>query len=199
MTAAYDRFDAVPRQHFRCISADPPWRYRTWSETNQHKSASKHYDLMTTEAIAQMPVSDLATDDCVLFLWAINPMLPHALEVMDAWGFKYSTVAFTWAKTTTKTQFTWAPKWHIGLGHWTRANTELCLLGTRGKPKRNAKDVRQLLLAPRREHSRKPDEFFSEVQRLVSGPYLELFSRTDRPGWSTFGNEVGKFNESSSA
>lgn len=188
-------FDALPANHFGAISADPPWRFRTWSETNQNKATSKHYDLMTTEDIMTMPVQDLAAPDCVLFLWAVNPMLPQALEVMEAWGFKFKTVGFTWAKTTTKTEWSWAPKWHIGLGYWTRANTELCLLGIRGKPKRVSKGVRQLLLAPRREHSRKPDLFFQEVERLVDGPYLDLFSREARPGWSAWGNETEKFNE----
>lgn len=188
-------FDHLQAGSFRTICADPPWRYRTWSETNQHKSASKHYGLMTIDDIKAMPVGDLAAPDSILLLWAINPMLPHALDVMSAWGFRYSTVGFTWAKTTTKTHASWAPKWHIGLGYWTRANTEFCLLGVKGKPKRISKGVRQLLLAPRREHSRKPDEFFADVERLSPGPYLELFSRTDRPGWETWGNETGKFNE----
>lgn len=188
-------FDGLPSKHFRAIVADPPWRFRTWSETNQHKAASRHYDLMQMDDILEMPVSDLAAPDCVLFLWAVNPMLPQALAVMEAWGFIYKTVGFTWAKTTTRTDASWAPKWHLGLGYWTRANTETCLLGVRGKPKRIARDVRQLLLAPRREHSRKPDKFFDDVQRLVDGPYLELFSRQKRPGWHCWGNESGKFDE----
>lgn len=190
-----DPFHNLPKRHFGAICGDPPWRYRTWSETNQHKSASKHYGLMTTDEIKALPVSDLAAEDCVLFLWCINPMLPQGFEVMSAWGFTFKTVAFCWAKTTSRTDQSWVPKYHVGLGHWSRANVEICLLGTRGKPKRLAKDVRQLIVEPRREHSRKPDQFFKSVERLTAGPYLELFSRTDREGWSTFGNETGKFNE----
>lgn len=185
----------VPHGHYRAISADPPWRFKTWSDTRQHKSAQRYYDVMTTNDIAELPVSKLAADDCMLFLWAINPMIPQALDVMKSWGFTYKTIAFTWAKTTPRTDWTWAPKWHIGLGYWTRANTETCLLGTRGKPERVGRDVRQLLIAPRREHSRKPDEFYSSVERLVSGPYLELFSRQRRPGWTCWGNEANKFAE----
>src|SRR3546814_11954276 len=83
-------------------------------------------------------------------MWCVNPMLPHALEVIDAWGFKFKTVAFTWAKRSTTGR-----AWHTGLGYWTRQNTEQCLLATRGKPKRIARNVPQLVVAPRREHSRK--------------------------------------------
>jgi len=187
-------FGDLPRGHYRAICSDPPWRFRTWSETNQQKSASRYYSLMTTAEIAALPVSDLAADDCALFLWATNPNLPEALEVMAAWGFTYKTVAFTWAKTTPRTDGSWAPKWHSGLGYWSRANSELCLLGIRGKPKRLAKDVRQLVVAPRREHSRKPDEVYSAIERLVPGPYLEMFARRTRPGWDAFGNESTKFD-----
>lgn len=190
-----DPFHDLPKGHFGLIAADPPWRFRTWSETNQHKSAKRYYDLMTLDEIKSLPVADVAAKECVLLLWAVNPMLPQAIEVMQAWGFRYSTIGFCWAKTTTRTDASWAPKYHLGLGYWSRANVEICLLGTRGKPKRIGKDVRQLIVAPRREHSRKPDEFFTAAERLAGGPYLELFSRTNRPGWSTFGNETGKFDE----
>lgn len=187
-------FGGLEKGSFGCVTADPPWRFRTWNETNQHKSPSKHYDLMTTEDIMALPVADLAAPNSVLLLWATNPMIPQALAVMSAWGFTYKTIGFCWAKTTTRTNASWAPKYHIGLGYWSRANIELCLLGVRGKPKRIGKDVRQLIVSPRRDHSRKPEEFYSSAERLVPGPYLELFSRTNRVGWSTWGNETGKFN-----
>ena len=128
-----------------------------------------------------------ADDDCVLFLWAIDPMLPDALELIKAWGFTYKTVAFTWAKINE------SGKDPIGGGYWTRANPEMCLLATRGKPKRLNADVRQLLMAPRREHSRKPDEVYGRIEALVDGPYLEMFARQTHPGWDSWGNEVGKF------
>lgn len=185
----------LPRGHFSTICADPPWRYVTWSEKNQTRSAAVHYDVMSFDAIKALPVGELAAKDSVLLLWAINPMLPHAFEVMSAWGYDFRTVGFCWAKTTKRSQLTWLPKYHFGLGRWSRANVEICLLGTRGKPKRIAKDVPQLIVAPVREHSRKPDAFFERAERLCSGPYLDLFSREDRPGWHSFGNEAGKFNE----
>jgi len=188
-------FGDLQRGHYSCICADPPWSYRTWSAKGDGKSASQHYPVMTLADIKALPVFDLATRDSILLLWSIKPMLPHAFDVMQSWGFRYSTVGFTWAKTTRKTGWSWAPKWHIGMGHWTRGNAEFCLLGTRGKPRRKGKDVRELIVSSVREHSRKPDEFFQSVERLCSGPYIELFSRTDRPGWSTWGNQTGLFNE----
>lgn len=182
------------RPPYAVIEADPPWRFRTWSETNQRKSASRHYSLMTLDQIKALPVGDLAAKDCALCLWAINPMLPHAIEVMEAWGFRFKTVLLTWAKTTLRTDASWAPKYHQGLGYWTRANSEMCLLGVRGKPKRLARNVPQLIVSPRREHSRKPDDAYSRIERLLPGPRVSLFSRESRPGWDTWGLEREKFD-----
>lgn len=176
---------------FATILADPPWRFRTWNETNQRKSASRHYDLMQDNDILSLPVAAVAADDCALFLWAINPMLPHAMRVIDAWGFKYKTVGFTWAK-----QSTTGRAWHMGLGYWSRQNTEQCLLAVRGHPVRLAKDVPQLIVAPRREHSRKPDQVYERIERLSEGPRLELFGRQERPNWVSWGNETDKFGDS---
>ena len=143
---------------------------------------------MNLDDIKAMPVADLAAKDCVLFLWAIDPMLPQALEVGAAWGFTFKTIGFYWGKTGVNGNFT------MGTGHWTRANPEQCLLFTRGKPKRVSAAVRKLIVAPRREHSRKPDECISSIEQLVNGPYLELFSRQARPGWDSWGNQTDKFN-----
>lgn len=187
-------FDALRHNHYGVIAADPPWHWKSRSETRQTRSAGQHYDLMSLDEIKAMPVADLAAPNCALLLWTINPMLPQALEVMSAWGFTFKTIGFCWAKTTKRTDHSWAPKYHMGLGYWTRANVEICLLGSRGKPKRIAKDVRQLLVSPVRAHSRKPEEFYSEVERFLPGPHLELFSRTNRKNWSTWGAEAGKFN-----
>lgn len=187
-------FEGLPRQHFGCISADPPWSYKTYSDKGQTRSASTHYSVMSLDDIKALPVADLAAKDCVLLMWAIKPMLPHALDVMNAWGFRYSTIGFSWAKTTRSTSWSWAPKWHMGMGHWSRGNVEICLLGTRGKPKRIEKGVRELIVASVREHSRKPDEYLPAVERLCSGPYIELFSRTSRKNWSAWGNQTGLFD-----
>lgn len=176
---------------YRAISADPPWHFRVWSAKGEDRSPD--YSIMSLGDIKALPVADLAAPDCALFLWATNPMLPQALEVMKAWGFTYKSVAFTWAKTTPRSTPE-QTKYHIGLGYWTRANTETCLLGVRGKPKRIARDVRQLIVAPRQEHSRKPAQFYSSVQRLVEGPYADLFSRESREGWMAWGNQAGLFD-----
>jgi N6-adenosine-specific RNA methylase IME4 len=183
-------FDGLPRHHFGAILADPPWSWSSWSKTNQNRAAFNYYAVMSLDGIKGLPVADLAADNCVLFLWAINSMLPQAIAVMGAWGFEYKTVAFTWAKRTPTDA-----AWHLGLGYWTRQNSEHCLLGVRGKPKRMGRDVRELVIAPRREHSRKPDEVAAGIERLVPGPYLELFARETHPGWTSWGNEVTKFDE----
>lgn len=176
---------------YRTIYADPPWGWSSWSKKGEGRSASNHYRTMTLKEIAALPISDLAEDDAVLLLWSINSMLPQALEVMQAWSFTFKSVAFTWAKRSKTDRF-----WHIGCGYWSRQNTEQVLLGTRGKPKRLARDVRQLVVAPVREHSRKPNEVAESIERLVAGPYLELFARERRPGWASFGDEVDKFSGS---
>jgi N6-adenosine-specific RNA methylase IME4 len=134
---------------------------------------------------------DLAAEDCCLFLWGTRPMLPEALEVIAAWGFTYKTEAFTWIKVNREKP----RKPRMGLGYWTRANTEPCLLATRGTPKRLHKDVGQVIAEPIREHSRKPDCVHERIERLVPGPYLELFARQSWPGWTMWGNEAGKFDE----
>lgn len=143
---------------------------------------------MSEAEIIALPVKDVAASDSVLFLWACWPTLKQALRIIDAWGFQYKTCAFSWLKVNKDgSPFS-------GLGYWTRANSEMCLLATRGKPKRLAADVAQGILAPRREHSRKPDCTHERIERLVAGPRLELFGRQSRPGWTVWGNEATKFD-----
>jgi N6-adenosine-specific RNA methylase IME4 len=147
------------------------------------------------DAGSEVPVRHVVAEDALLFLWVINPMLQAGLDVMKAWGFEFSTVAFTWAKTTRSSDPAWNPKWHFGMGYWTRSNAEICLLGVRGTPKRINADVRQLVVAPVREHSRKPDEVYTSIERLCGGPRLELFGRQSRPGWDVRGLEATKFDQ----
>jgi N6-adenosine-specific RNA methylase IME4 len=172
-------------QHYGVILADPPWTFATYSTKGKGRSTEAHYDCMSLAEIKALPVGDWAAPDCALFLWATDPSLPQALEVMAAWGFVYKTVAFTWAKTTKD-----GAGFPIGCGYWTRANPEQCLLATRGRPQRLSRAVPQLVLAPRREHSRKPDEVYERIEALVAGPYLELFAREQRTGWDSWGDEV---------
>jgi N6-adenosine-specific RNA methylase IME4 len=190
-------FDGLPHNHFGAILADPPWAYQVWSAKGTGRSAEQHYDTMSAIEIASMPVSHVAADDCVLFLWVTWPCLKQALDLIETWGFAYKTCAFDWMKAS-NTQpdfFQEEVPAQIGLGHWTRSNTEPCLLATRGKPKRLNADVRQGIIAPRREHSRKPDGIHERIERLVAGPYLELFARQQKRNWTSWGNETTKFRE----
>lgn len=178
--------DRIRDLHYGAILADPPWRYVTWSDRGRGKcpDGAGHYDVMDLDEIVALPVDRKAKPDAVLFLWVIDSMLPQGLEVMRAWGFTFKTVAFTWVKRTRH------GRWAFGNGRWTRGNPEQCLLGTRGRPRRQDAGVRQLIEAPLREHSRKPDETYDGVERLVAGPYLELFARHRRPGWDAWGNQL---------
>jgi len=183
MTAS-SRAPDFPEGQYGAILADPPWNFHTWSNKGRNRSADKHYGLLDLDAIKALPVGDLAAPDCALFLWATWPMLGDALEVIRAWGFKYKSVGFVWVKVNKDdTPF-------MGLGYWTRANTEPCLLATRGKPKRLHADVSQVIIEPRREHSRKPDCVHERIERLVGGPYIELFARRPMAGWTVWGDEV---------
>jgi N6-adenosine-specific RNA methylase IME4 len=189
-------FDALPRNHYGAILADPPWQFNCWADSDKaHGTANSHYNTMAKEDIARLPVADLAAKDCCLFVWICWPNLVESIETIEAWGFKYKTCAFSWMKADVSTinMFDAPVDAYMGLGYWTRANSEVCLLATRGKPKRLNADVRQGIIAPRREHSRKPDGIHERIERLVAGPYLELFARQKRPGWDCWGNETDKF------
>jgi N6-adenosine-specific RNA methylase IME4 len=139
---------------------------------------------MSLDDIKALQVAERAAPDCVLLLWAIDPMLHVAFDVITAWGFTYKTVGFYWVKTNRDG----SP--FMGLGHWTRTNPEPCLLATRGNPRRRSASVRKLITAPRREHSRKPEEAYERIESLLAGPYLELFARQQRPGWESWGHEA---------
>lgn len=176
------------------ILADPPWQFRVWSrDTGQGRSAEAHYPTMTIGQLCELPIGELAANDCVLFCWVTWPLLYEARPVFDAWGFTYRTIAFDWVKVTKN------GKPHFGLGYWTRANAEVCLLLTRGKPKRKDRGVPQIiweeyetetLIAPFRGHSVKPDAQYERIERLTGSSYVELFARRPWPGWERWGNEV---------
>ena len=190
--------DTAPPQagRYRVVYADPPWTFRTWSDRGKGRSAEAHYDTLSLAQIAELPVARWAAPDCVLLLWATDPLLPRALEVIRAWGFTYKTVGFYWVKLQRGRDpllFTRADLF-TGLGFWTRANPEPCLLATRGKPRRRSGGVGKLVVSPRREHSRKPDEVRARIEALCEGPYLELFARETRPGWDAWGHQAGLFD-----
>jgi N6-adenosine-specific RNA methylase IME4 len=185
-------------RRFPVILADPPWTFETWTEKGKGRSAERHYACMSLDEIKALPVGQLAADNCALFMWTTFPHLQRAHEVLDAWGFRYRTLGFIWVKTTPGSNLVRVGSGaglHTGTGYWTRANSEPCLLAARGKRQRRSAGVHQVILAPRREHSRKPDEIYARVEELLDGPYLELFARSERPNWTCWGNEVGKFAE----
>lgn len=167
---------------YNIIYADPPWRY--WESGN--KNQALHYTTMTIDDICDLPVKNIADDDCVLFLWVTYPVLQDAFKVIDAWGFKYSTAAFVWVK---KNKHQDTP--FIGCGAWTRANSELCLLATKGNVMRLDASVSQVIESPIEEHSKKPDVTRELITRLVGElPRVELFCRHPAVGWDVWGNEA---------
>lgn len=183
-----------PAGGFGVILADPPWQFENYSEKGEGKNPNQHYPCSSTDEIAAFPVEALAAADCALFMWAIFPMLPDALRVMERWGFTYKSAA-PWAKQSPSGE-----SWAFGPGYWFRGAAEILLFGTRGKPSRadstEARSIRNLIIAPVREHSRKPDDvhriaetWFPEARKV------ELFARQRRLGWAAWGNETGKFTE----
>ena len=186
MTARDDFIALRPAGGFDLIMADPPWSFDNWSVSGEAKNAKAQYDCTPLDWIKGLPVSILAADDCVLWLWATNPMLPQAIEVVSSWGFTFKTAGH-WAKRTKH------GKLAFGTGYILRCAGEPFLIGVRGKP-RTTRGVRSVIEGPVREHSRKPDEAFAAAESLMpDGRRVELFSRQARPGWHAWGNEVDKF------
>lgn len=187
-------------KQYGAILIDPPWAFRTYNRekgTTPHRGAEDIYPTMREHEIAGLPVPDLAAKNCAMFMWVVDSHLEIALQILPLWGFAFKTRVFTWGKT--KAGFDDASDavpddLGIGMGYWSRKQTEICLLATKGSPRRRGKDVREFIAAPRREHSRKPDEIYDRIERLVDGPYLEMFARKQRPGWDAWGNETTKFN-----
>ena len=175
----------VVLKKYQIIYADPPWSFNFRQRKGLSDEAKgRLYDTMSSDGICNLPIRQLADDDCVLFLWVMNSELPLALRVIADWGFTYKTVAFTWVKTTRNT-------YHFGGGNWTRSNPELCLLATKGHISRRSASVRNLIISPLREHSRKPDEVRDYIVSLVGDlPRIELFARQKVEGWDCWGNEV---------
>lgn len=181
------RFPGLAPCSFDLIMADPPWLYQMFSERGEGKSAQRQYNCLPLGEIMAFPVLDLAADDCLLWLWATNPMIPQALSVMSAWGFEFKT-AGSWNKVTRRR------RQHFGTGYILRSSNEPFLIGTRGSPK-TTRSVRSSFDGVVRQHSRKPEEGFDAAERLMpKAKRLELFSRSERNGWSSFGDQVGAFD-----
>jgi len=203
--AAPAPFVKLRRGFYGAIAVDPASHFSSYTAIQSTNPSSRrdnerHYKTMSFAALAALPVKELAAPTgCHLFLWTSGPFLPQALRLIEAWGFKYSTRAFTWLKTRrswvsgdllTESDFP------VGLGLTVRHQTEIVLLARRGNCRRRRKDVRELILAPRREHSRKPNEFYARVEAYCDGPFVDLFARERRPGWHCWGDEVTKYGGS---
>lgn len=171
---------------YNIIYADPPWHYTTWRDGSG--TAEKHYKTMKKEEIINMKdtIKKISEKDCILFLWVTFPCLIEGLEVMKEWGFKYKTCGFNWVKRNKKSD-----TWFFGLGHWTMANSELCLLGKKGKIKRKSNKVSQVIDTHIEEHSKKPAVARDKIVELVGDlPRIELFARQEVNGWDSWGNEI---------
>lgn len=202
-----------PSGGFRVILADPPWSFANYSAKGEAKNPNQHYHTLAAEAIQDLPVGALGANACALFLWCCWPTLPLWLPTIQAWGFDYAGLAWEWIKYNPATG-----KYAFGPGYGTRKNLEPCLLASRGDPVlrkgfaadlfgggEDAEGVHSVrdfiewnpfdaIRAPRREHSRKPEEQYARIETLFDGPYVELFARNTRPGWKSWGNEVEKFD-----
>ena len=162
---------------YQIIYADPPWEWKTYSDKGRKKTPDIHYPLMSLEELGKLNVP--ADDNCILFLWVQDGHLKNGIELGEKWGFTYKTIGFVWDKQ------------NFGMGYWTRKGAEICLLFTKGKPKRKDAGVRQFISSKAREHSRKPDEVRSGIVRLMGDlPRIELFARQKTEGWDVWGNEV---------
>jgi len=177
--------DDVGGKKYSIILADPPWSYRDRALAGNRGSCCK-YNVESTEWISALPVGEISADDGVLFLWVTMPKLNEVFDVISAWGFEYKTAAFTWVKRNRVSE-----SWFWGMGRWTRANAELCLLATRGNPRRISAGVHSIIDSSIREHSRKPDEARDRIVQLLGDlPRIELFARERVSGWDAWGLEV---------
>lgn len=171
---------------YNVIYADPPWKYKTWTEGGG--TAEKHYPTMKLDDIIEMKdtIEKISDNNCILFLWVTFPCLLEGLKVMKEWGFTYKTCGFNWVKRNKKSN-----TFFFGMGYWTRANSELCLIGTKGTIKRKSNKVFQIVDTPIEEHSKKPDVVRDRIVELVGDiPRIELFARQTANNWDCWGNEI---------
>ena len=175
---------------YQVIYADPPWKYNDkMNMQGVHgmiRGAESFYNTMNLEDIKKLPISNISSENAILFMWVTMPLLDRSFEVMNAWGFKYKTCGFCWIKRT-KTN-----KIHLGMGHYTRGNAELCLIGIKNKkPQFQTRSLSQIVESQIRKHSQKPDEVRDKIVELWGDvPRIELVARQYADGWDCWGNEV---------
>ena len=174
---------------YQVIVADPPWSFAD-KLPGKGRGASKHYNVTSASEIARMVLPFDVARDAVLFLWRVSSQVEEAYRVCRAWGFLPKS-EIVWVKTTAKSPPMLSPHLAMGMGRSVRASHESCIVAVRGKPQRISRSQRSVFMAPRGAHSEKPDEFFRIVERLYPGPYVEVFARKHRPGWTVIGDELG--------
>ena len=196
-----DIYPKLPEKKYQVIYADPPWDYggkmqydkTTIKDENVGfekkiflSSASFKYPTVKLKQLKELDVNSIAADDCILFMWTTGPQMANSIELGEAWGFEYKTVGFVWLKPKRA-----GDGYVLGMGYWTRSNVEICLIATKGKPRRKSKTVSQLIFSPREKHSKKPDITRDLIVELMGDlPRLEMFARESTPGWDVWGNEV---------
>lgn len=199
---------------YEIIYADPAWSYRDTCDSGSRGACHK-YKVNSLSDMMQMPINRISADNCVLFMWHVGPMPQEALDLLKAWGFKLKNFkAFTWIKlnkkflVTAKKQFGYHADdiqamseseilfimeklTFMGMGNWSRGNSEDCLVAVKGKPKRVSASIKQVIFAPIGEHSAKPPIVRDKIVELAGDlPRIELFARTCESGWDSFGNEL---------
>ncbi|MEC7863699.1 MAG: MT-A70 family methyltransferase [Bacteroidota bacterium] len=178
----------LPKKKYKIIYADPPWSYKDKRDKHPRMcgGATSHYNTMSIEDIKNLPVNEIADDNCMLFMWTTFPNLQEGLDVIKAWGFKYKTLGFSWIKLNKKNL-----KPFFGIGHYTKSNCEVCLIGIKGKPPIASNYVSSVLQEPREEHSKKPNIVRDKIVELCGDlPRIELFARNKTDKWDSWGNEV---------
>ena len=184
-----NKFALLPNKKYNIIYADPPWQYQ---DKGCNGNCEAHYPTLSIQDLCSLDVHSICADDCVLFLWTTYPMLQESLTLIDAWGFKYKTIAFQWVKKNKS-----GIGYFYGLGRWTRGNTEPCLLATKGKPKRISNSISQLVFSKIRGHSQKPDVVRNLIVDLMGDlPRIELFARSSFLGWDVWGNQITTTSQS---
>ena len=177
-----------PKKKYKIIYADPAWHFQNYNNANAQPKPENLYKTMSMKDIGNLPVNEIADDNCVLFMWCTDPLLNKQIPIVEKWGFQYKTVGFHWVKTNKNKS---KNLYFKSVGYWTRANNEICILATKGKPKRIGKNVDRLVVADRREHSRKPDCVRDRIIELCGDlPRIELFARERVNGWDSWGNEL---------
>lgn len=172
---------------YNIIYADPLWHYKVWSKKGEGRSAESHYKTMSQQSIENLGgvVQGIAAENCILLMWVTFPCLLQGLDTLKSWGFDYKTCGFCWIKQNKVSK---TPFW--GMGYWTRANAEVCLIATKGNIKRASKAVHQVIMSPIEEHSKKPDIVRDKIVELVGDlPRIELFARQHAEGWDCWGDE----------